>query len=154
MSGPIRSRRAGLSAEQAGRRPLYARVLGLQFLNPSGLLCFVFFEGMVALAVLLALAELVAWWAVLVLPAAVAAMVKINDVVAGALVATGSPRAGRRAAVAPPAEPEDIEPEGPRRDGDAAPWVLRQVSRDPAENMDAADSPRQRFRQSASRRYR
>jgi hypothetical protein len=34
-------------------------------------------------AVLLALAELVSWWAVLVLPAALAAMVKINDLVMG-----------------------------------------------------------------------
>ena len=43
------------------------------------------FECVVALGVLLALAELVSWWAVLVLPIAVAAMVKINDVVAGAM---------------------------------------------------------------------
>ena len=39
---------------------------------------------MVALAVLLSLAELVNWWSVLVLPAVVAGLVKINDVVAGA----------------------------------------------------------------------
>ncbi|MET8911936.1 hypothetical protein [Micromonospora sp. NPDC004551] len=63
-------------------RPLYARVLGLRFVNPGGVLCFLFFEGAVALAVLLALAELVTWWAVLLLPAAVAAMVKLNDMVA------------------------------------------------------------------------
>ena len=49
-------------------RPLYARVLGLRFVNPGGVLCFLFFEGAVALAVLLALAELVTWWAVLILP--------------------------------------------------------------------------------------
>src|SRR5438876_3468901 len=35
---------------------------------------------MIAIGVLLALAELVTWWAVLVLPVAVAVMVKINDV--------------------------------------------------------------------------
>ncbi|WFE61872.1 hypothetical protein [Micromonospora sp. WMMD714] len=63
-------------------RPLYARLLGLRFVNPGGVLCFVFFEGAVALAVLLALAELVNWWAVPVLPLAVAVMVKLNDVVA------------------------------------------------------------------------
>lgn len=71
-------------------RPLYARVLGLRFVNPGGILCFLFFEGAVALAVLLALAELVSWWAVLVLPAVVAAMVKLNDVVAEMVVRTAA----------------------------------------------------------------
>ena len=59
-----------------GRRianqPLYARTLRLRHLNPGGLLCFVFLEGSLALGALLALAELVSWWGVLVLPAAVA----------------------------------------------------------------------------------
>lgn len=71
-------------------RPLYARVLGLRFVNPGGVLCFLFFEGAMALAVLLALAELVSWWAVLVLPVAVAAMVKLNDVVAEMVVRTAA----------------------------------------------------------------
>jgi hypothetical protein len=65
---------------------MYARMLGLQYLAPGGFLCFVFLEGAVALGILLALAELVSWWGVLVLPAMVAAMVKLNDVVAGALI--------------------------------------------------------------------
>jgi hypothetical protein len=84
----IRSRR--LVPSGARSRPLYVRALGLQFVNPSGMLCFVFFEGMIALAVLLALAEQVTWWAVVVLPATVAVMVKINDVVAGALIRSGT----------------------------------------------------------------
>jgi hypothetical protein len=67
-------------------RPLYARLLGLRFVNPGGVLCFLFFEGTIALAVLLALAELVTWWAVLVLPVVVAAMVKLNDMVAAIVV--------------------------------------------------------------------
>ena len=71
-------------------RPLYARLLGLRFVNPGGVLCFLFFEGSVALAVLLALAELVTWWAVLVLPVAVAAMVKLNDMVAEVVVRTAA----------------------------------------------------------------
>lgn len=66
-------------------RPLYARVLRLRHLTPSGFLCFVFLEGAVALGILLALAELVSWWGVLVLPATVAVMVKLNDVIAGVL---------------------------------------------------------------------
>jgi hypothetical protein len=71
-------------------RPLYARALGLRFVNPGGVLCFLFFEGSVALAALLALAELVSWWAVLVLPAVVAAMVKLNDVVAEVVIRTAA----------------------------------------------------------------
>ncbi|MBO4207330.1 hypothetical protein [Micromonospora echinofusca] len=74
------------SVEDDRLRPLYARLLGLRFVYPGGILCFVFFEGSVALAALLALAELVTWWAVLILPAFVAALVKMNDLVVGAVV--------------------------------------------------------------------
>jgi hypothetical protein len=48
-------------------------------------MCVLLFEGSVALAVLMALTELVSWWVVLILPLAVAAMVKLNDFLAGAL---------------------------------------------------------------------
>ncbi len=71
--------------EIVGHRPLYARMLRLKFLEPSGFLCFVFLEGAVALGILLALAELVSWWGVLALPATVAIMVKLNDVIASSL---------------------------------------------------------------------
>jgi hypothetical protein len=67
------------------RRSWYARALGLKYLYLSNLMCVLLFEGSVALAVLMALTELVSWWVVLILPLAVAAMVKLNDVVAGAL---------------------------------------------------------------------
>jgi hypothetical protein len=83
----IRSRRAGVSRDQ----PLYARTLRLRHLAPSGFLCFVFLEGAVALGVLLALAELVSWWGVLVLPVSVAGMVKLNDVIAGMLAGPTAP---------------------------------------------------------------
>ena len=66
-----------------GKPPLYARVLRLRHVHPGGLLCFLFFEGAVALGILLALADFAPWWSALVLPVAVAAMVKINDFVAG-----------------------------------------------------------------------
>lgn len=66
------------------RRPVYARVLRLRHIRPSPVLCFVFFEGSLALAILLALTEIVSWWVVIVLPVLVAVMVKLNDVVAGA----------------------------------------------------------------------
>lgn len=130
-------------------RPLYARALRLRHVHPSSLLCFLFFEGMIALGVLLALAELVTWWAVPVLPVAVAGMVKVNDLLAGALAAPS--RAGR------PGEPAI---EGASAGADPAPEpadppkLTRQVSRDLSDTLDPADSPRQRFRQSARRRYR
>ena len=63
--------------------PLYARALRLRHLRPGGLVCFLLFETMIAIAVLLALAELVNWWAVPILPVAVAVMVKINDLLVG-----------------------------------------------------------------------
>jgi hypothetical protein len=93
MTRVIRSRRAPRSRDL----PLYARVLGLRHLAPSGLLCFVFLEGTIALGVLLALAELVSWWGVLVLPATVAMMVKLNDVIAG-IVAVPAATPARRSA--------------------------------------------------------
>jgi hypothetical protein len=113
MSRVIRSRRAGLSRDEVRQQPLYARMLGLQYLAPSGFLCFVFLEGAVALGILLALAELVSWWGVLVLPATVAVMVKLNDVVAGMLARPAVParastvRTGRPP-LRPAAVPEDM----------------------------------------------
>ncbi|HZN75395.1 MAG TPA: hypothetical protein VFC00_27495 [Micromonosporaceae bacterium] len=100
MTRQIRSRRA----VPVRPRPLYARVLGLQYITLSGSLCFLFFEGTIALGVLLALAELVSWWAVLVLPLAVAVMVKTNDIVAGALAgpAVAARRRGPTRQATPP----------------------------------------------------
>jgi hypothetical protein len=60
-------------------------VLRLRYVRPGGLMSFVLFEGVIGTATLLALAELVTWWAVAALPAAVAAMVKLNDLVSGAM---------------------------------------------------------------------
>ncbi|MGK5685008.1 hypothetical protein [Actinoplanes sp. URMC 104] len=96
--------RADLPVE-AGHRPLYARLLRLRTLTPSGFLCFVFLEGAIALGVLLALAELVSWWGVLVLPVTVAIMVKLNDVIAGSLT---PPAAGS----APPQRAAPLRPAG------------------------------------------
>ncbi|MER7169466.1 hypothetical protein ABT336_25830 [Micromonospora sp. NPDC000207] len=86
MSEATRTTWTATPADEERLRPLYARLLGLRFVNPGGVLCFLFFEGAVALAALLTLAELVDWWSVLILPAAVALMVKLNDMVAEAVV--------------------------------------------------------------------
>lgn len=72
-------------AAEVRYRPMYARALGLRHLHPGGMLCFAYLEGSVALSLLLALAELVSWWVVLILPVSVALMVKVNDWVAGAV---------------------------------------------------------------------
>jgi hypothetical protein len=88
------------------RRPLYARVLRLRHIRPGGLSCFLMFEGVLALGVLLALAELVNWWAVPVLPVVVAGAVKFNDLVIGVLRAPGpTPPVVRRTATVPVAAP-------------------------------------------------
>jgi hypothetical protein len=79
------------SAAGRARRPLYARLLRLRYLHPGPVACFLLFEGTIALGALLALAELVDWPVVILLPAGVALMVKLNDVLAGATL----PRFGR-----------------------------------------------------------
>jgi hypothetical protein len=107
MSRVVRSRRAGLSPDEIAQQPLYARMLGLRHMTPSGFLCFVFLEGAVALGILLALAELVSWWGVLVLPLSVAVMVKLNDIVAGMLARPPAPR------TAPPRRSPPVRPAAP-----------------------------------------
>jgi hypothetical protein len=148
-----RSRRAGLSRDEARHQPLYARMLGLQYLAPGGFLCFVFLEGAVALGMLLALAELVSWWGVLVLPVMVAAMVKLNDVVAGMLIRPVAAGPVRTAAPGSPgAETVRLSPAVIARVAGAdasalnGPPVIRQWT-------DDLDDRQQRARQSAARRY-
>ncbi|WP_236049162.1 hypothetical protein [Paractinoplanes ovalisporus] len=144
-------------AEMVGHRPLYARMLRLKYLTPSGFLCFVFLEGAVALGILLALAELVSWWGVIVLPATVAIMVKLNDVIAGALtpppaVAVAGrplmeharPTAGAERSVRSSDEATTRLPGMVSREQGAPikrPWVER------------AEAQQQWLRQSATRRY-
>ena len=143
--------------------PLYARLLRLRHVAPSGFLCFIFLEGTVALGALLALAELVSWWGVLVLPATVALMVKLNDVIAGALsrsasvvVMPATPTAAR-AEVLRPATVAGANP--PVRMAEEAttrlPGVINRergapIMRPWAEEVEARQW---RVRQSATRRY-
>ena len=73
---------------------------------------------MIALGVLLALTELVDWWAPVALPATVALMVKINDAVAGAAARQAGPARAATARVqrvavgraGVPAPPESAPP--------------------------------------------
>jgi hypothetical protein len=119
-------------------------VLRLSFINPSAVLCFVFFEGTTVVAVLLAFADQMTFWAVLVLPTTVAVVVKFNDVVAGLLIRmVPATRAIGRAQI--PALPAAST--GP----DSAPETL------PLTDVGAPGAPRSTSattRQSAARRYR
>ena len=117
-----------------------------------------------ALGILLALAELVSWWGVLVLPATVALMVKLNDVIAGALTQQAAPpprlpvhpskarpHVLRPATTTGPAPARCVGEEATSRlprviDGDRGTPVQRPW----AEHLEAQ---RQRVRQSATRRY-
>ena len=169
MTQQVRSRRAGIPRELAKQRPLYARILGLQYLTPSGFLCFVFLEGAVTLGILLALAELVSWWGVLVLPLTVAAMVKLNDVIAGAVsrpavptttrpplrqrtggTGTSQETAARRAAVRPATMQTPTSPAAFPAD---ATVVHPAVASTWASRPEQLDATQQRARQTASRRY-
>jgi hypothetical protein len=146
MSREIRVRQEALAPEAVRYRPLYARVLGLRHLHPSGLMCFLFMEGAAAFGVLLALTELVSWW-------------KINDLVAGAVARSvrrvgeierereASIAVGRAAVVARHrAVEEDTAPTGAWSVPSPAP------NAQPAE-MDQTDVYELRARQSAARRY-
>jgi hypothetical protein len=86
----------------------YARALRLRHVRPGGLMSFLLFECVIALAVLLALAELVSWWAVALLPAAVATMVKINDLVSGATASRESETVAEVVVEEPPSVPPAV----------------------------------------------
>jgi len=65
--------------------PLYWRALRLQHLRPNGWQRAVLVEGVLALAVVLVLADVATAWTLLVLPLASALIVKGHDVLAGVL---------------------------------------------------------------------
>ena len=84
-----------MTAQEAGeadrgatptRRPLYPRLLRLRNVHPNAWQRALLGEGALALAVLLVLADLASSWTLLLLPLAVAAVVKAHDLLAGLLV--------------------------------------------------------------------
>ena len=66
-------------------RPLYPRMLRLRHVHPNAWQRAVFGEGALAVGVLLAMADLASAWTVVVLPVAVAAVVKAHDLLQGLL---------------------------------------------------------------------
>lgn len=78
----------GLSSradDHVEKPPVLARVLRLKHIQPGPWWCFLFLEGSIGVAGVLVLADWVSPWGLLVLPLGVAAAVKLNDVVTGAL---------------------------------------------------------------------
>ena len=67
--------------------PLYPRLLRLQNVHPNAWQRALLGEGMAVVGVLLALADLASAWSIVVLPVAVAAVVKAHDLVSGLLAA-------------------------------------------------------------------
>lgn len=67
------------------KRPLYPRMLRLRNVQPNVWQRAALGEGVLALAVLLVLADVASAWTLLVLPVSVAVVVKAHDVLAGAL---------------------------------------------------------------------
>ena len=72
-------------AREPAGRPLYARLLRLRHLSLGTWQRAVLAEGTLAVGVLLALADLASAWTIVVLPVAVAAVVKAHDVLQGEL---------------------------------------------------------------------
>jgi hypothetical protein len=71
------------------RRPLYPRLLRLRHVHPNAWQRALLGEGALALALLLVLADLATAWTLLVLPLAVAVVVKAHDLLAGRLETEG-----------------------------------------------------------------
>lgn len=93
-----------------GSAPLYWRLLRLRRLRPRPAVTFLLFEGSIVLGILLATAEAISWWSAIMIPIAVALMVKLNDVIAANLdlrrlaeaqLRTPRPRDGRRIGISP-----------------------------------------------------
>ena len=73
------------SAAATTKRPLYPRLLRLRHISPNAWQRALLGEGALAVAALLVLADLATAWTLLVLPLAVAAIVKAHDLLAGAI---------------------------------------------------------------------
>lgn len=135
-------------AAEGRRRPLYARLLRLHRLRPGPVLCFIFLEGAIALGVLLALANLASWWTVLALPAAVAVMVKLNDVVASATSRPPKPRPEPEPPVAKEEPPEPEKPEWPIQGNPSKPLIVDEEDQeeDQEEDTEKTEPPEEATR--------
>ena len=76
---------AQTAAPAKHKRPLYPRLLDLRHIHPNAWQRALLGEGALALAVVLVLADVASAWTLLVLPLAVAVVVKAHDLLAGLL---------------------------------------------------------------------
>jgi hypothetical protein len=76
---------SGSSPVAAAKPPMYWRVLRLRHVRPNGWQRAMFVEGVLALSLVLVLADVASAWTLLVLPLASALIVKAHDVIAGLL---------------------------------------------------------------------
>jgi hypothetical protein len=76
---------SSVSSTGPPKPPLYWRLLRLQHLRPNGWQRAVLVEGVLALAVVLVLADVATAWTLLVLPLAATLLVKGHDLLAGLL---------------------------------------------------------------------
>ena len=74
-----------MTAPTPVKGPMYWRLLRLRYVKPNGWQRAVFVEGVLALSLVLVLADVASAWTLLVLPLASALMVKAHDVIAGLL---------------------------------------------------------------------
>lgn len=72
-------------AAASGKSPLYPRLLRLRNIYPVAWQRALLVEGMIGVGALLSLADLATAWTPVVLPVAVAGMVKFHDVLSGVL---------------------------------------------------------------------
>ncbi len=77
------------------RKPLYPRLLRLRHVAPNAWQRAALGEGALAVAAVLVLADLATAWTLLVLPVAVAGVVKLHDVTAGVLARSTPEPEGR-----------------------------------------------------------
>lgn len=75
----------GDTAPPKVKRPLYPRLLRLRHVQPNGWQRAVLGEGALVVAIILVLADLASAWTLIVLPIAVAVVVKGHDALAGLL---------------------------------------------------------------------
>ena len=85
-------------ARAKAKRPLYPRLLGLRHIAPNAWQRAALGEGAIGAGVLLAMADLASAWSIVVLPVAVAGIVKAHDLLQGLL---------DRGSVRPIGTPED-----------------------------------------------
>jgi hypothetical protein len=82
---------AQADSEVQEKHPLYPRLLHLQHIHPNAWQRAVLGEGMAVLGALLAMADLASAWLIVVLPVAVAVVVKCHDLLAGLLATAPEP---------------------------------------------------------------